>query len=283
MLALGLTKEQIRTRALRAQIRRLYRGVYTTAPETLPPLARETAVLLACRDHAVLSHLTALNLWRVFPNPVRTNSVHVLVNIEYTTGRGLQGVTVHRTSSLPRGQVRRHEQLLVTSPERTLLDCALLLEPRRLEKALDESLARHLTSLTKLREMLDGHRHAPGSKRLGTLVDGRSRPTVTIEEMEERFLMLIRQAGFPEPLTQVRVYEQDLDFYWPDARFAVELDSRSWHMIPSKFDNDRRKDQILRDHGIAVARSTWNQITEHPFEIVGHVGFQLGLAARSAA
>ncbi len=272
--AIGLTRSQIETRLTRAQLRSVYRGVYTAVPGSLSPLAAATAALLACQPNAILSHVSALNLMPLLPRQVVSGTTHVLVT-NGQRGLKLEGITLHQTASLAQREVRRIERLPVTSPERTLLDCAPLLAPHQLETALDEALAQRLTSLAKLEATLERHPHRRGLARLRALITDRDRPTVTKSVAEARFLELIRAARLPDPVTQAIVYGQSIDAYWPEAHFGVEVDGRTWHVQPRKFENDRRKDQILRDHGITVARTTWNQITNESLELIAHVSGQI--------
>ena len=53
----------------------------------------------------------------------------------------------------------------------------------------------------------------------------------------------------------------ELDFYWPDARLAVEVDGRAFHRTRRAFHEDRRRDRRLAAEGIQVARIPWLDLT----------------------
>lgn len=97
-------------------------------------------------------------------------------------------------------------------------------------------------------------------------------------EAEERFLALMREAGLPTPHTQVEMHGFRVDVYWPEARFAVEFDGLQWHNRAKKsFERERRKQQVLQDHEIEVARTTWEQITQEGLQLVVHISRRLAI------
>ncbi len=69
-------------------------------------------------------------------------------------------------------------------------------------------------------------------------------------------LALIRAASLPDPLVNAHLAGYELEFYWPDARFAVELDGFRFHSSHGAFERDRRKDNDLRRIDVAVMRVT---------------------------
>jgi hypothetical protein len=46
----------------------------------------------------------------------------------------------------------------------------------------------------------------------------------TGSEAERRFLELCRRHGLPPPQANLWIAPHDIDFFWPDARLAVEID-----------------------------------------------------------
>jgi very-short-patch-repair endonuclease len=63
----------------------------------------------------------------------------------------------------------------------------------------------------------------------------------------------------------------EFDFCWPDRRLIVEADSFAWHRTRRAFENDRRRDQLLRKSGWTPVRITWRQIHERPAEVIAAV------------
>jgi very-short-patch-repair endonuclease len=53
----------------------------------------------------------------------------------------------------------------------------------------------------------------------------------------------------------------ELDFYWADARLAIEVDGGAFHRTRRAFQEDRARDRALAVEGIQVARVTWRDLT----------------------
>jgi predicted transcriptional regulator of viral defense system len=68
MAAIGLRRSSIAHRVRRGTLRRLFRGVYAVGP-LQAEFTRAFAALLACGEHAVLSHRDAATLWKLPARP----------------------------------------------------------------------------------------------------------------------------------------------------------------------------------------------------------------------
>ena len=136
--AAGISDDAIDRCIVRGQLRRVHRAVYAVGHTAPAPLADETAALLACGPHAVLSHQTAARLWKLLPD----GDARIHVTIRGRHGARPTGVTVHRTRRLNRSEVRTVERLPITSALRTLLDLAANVDLRTLERAVEQALAR---------------------------------------------------------------------------------------------------------------------------------------------
>jgi very-short-patch-repair endonuclease len=271
--AAGLTDDMIKTRITRGQLTPTRRGVYAVGPVDTP-LAVETEAILLCGPTACLSHLTAVRIWELLRWTDPLDEVQVTV-VDSDRGRSHPGIHVHRSSTLARTDVRTIQRLPVTSVERTLVDAAQRLTPRQLERALDEALARRLTSANKLDQAVAAS-NSRGTSALRRLMHSRRAPlTITHSEAEERLLALIRDANLPAPTLQARLHGYSVDVYWPQARFAVEVDGYAWHTNKSNFTRDRRKDRVLADHGIALTRVTWDQLQREPLQLIAHFARRL--------
>ena len=88
-------------------------------------------------------------------------------------------------------------------------------------------------------------------------------------------LALARAAGLPAPLVNVRRHGFEIDFLWPDAGVAVEVDGYAFHSGRDSFERDRRRDQILLAAGITVLRVTWRQLTTEPLAVAASLAAAL--------
>jgi very-short-patch-repair endonuclease len=82
-------------------------------------------------------------------------------------------------------------------------------------------------------------------------------------------------AGLPAPEVNFPFGGWRLDFYWPAARFALEVDSHGFHSSRYRFERDRRKDNQLRRAGIEVMRIVRRELTDRSHGIIADVTREL--------
>lgn len=104
-------------------------------------------------------------------------------------------------------------------------------------------------------------------------------PPVTRSELERRILELIRDAGLPRPVANVRVAGYEVDLCWLDQRVIVEADGRRYHDTPQALERDRQRDLELGASGWRVIRITWRQLIERPEQIITTLRHALGATA----
>ena len=264
-------------------LRPRHHGVYAVGHLAAIPGGPEAAAPLALRPGAALSHVTALRWWGIDGGPRRpgvqsppAGTIHL--TLPGNRARGPAGVVVHRSTILTSRDLRIHDGLPVTAPARTLLDVPGELAPRELERALDTGLVQRRVTPREINDVLGrAGRHAgrhAGRAVLRDLVDAHSHTTFTRSEAEERFLAIVRGAGLPEPLVNVRRHGFELDFLWPRERgreIAVEIDGYAFHGGRAAFERDRRRDGILYAARIDVLRFTWRRLTEEPLAVVAEI------------
>jgi very-short-patch-repair endonuclease/predicted transcriptional regulator of viral defense system len=274
LLAAGIANRTIYRLVASGHLHREHRGVYAVGHTAPAPLADETAALLACGEHAVLSHYTAVLMHRLIPHG--DGRIHVTIRGRH--GPDPTGVTVHRTKALTRGEVTTLHGLPVTSPIRTIFDLASGAEVATVERAVEEGLVQRLVSERALR----AHAATVTGQRSATLVtaifDAHSEPGITKSKAERRFRALLRAAQLPPPLTNVRVHGYSLDCYWPDLGVVVEVQGYQFHSTRRKFEHDTRKAAALAAAGLSVSYVTWLQMENEPFAVVARVAQTLAVA-----
>ena len=125
-----------------------------------------------------------------------------------------------------------------------------------------------MTEAQALRLVTDGQltEAAKTSSALRALLhDG---PRLTGSEAERRLLSLIRKAGLPKPQTNTKVHGKNVDAYWPEHHLVMEVDGFAFHGHRQAFEQDRRTDRRLTNHGITVLRTTWRELTDAPERVV---------------
>lgn len=273
--AAGVSHSAIVRRLHNGRLEYVHHGVYALPHTSDIPLATEAAALLASGPGAALSHHTAATLWGLRPGIARP--VHV--TIPEDRGRpALSGVKLHRSRILTPGDIRILDGLPVTSPARTLLDVAIALPDRDVERLMNEAIySRRLVTLQQLSALLKRVGGHPGRRRLTRLVANHAGDTRTDSPPEELMFGLIREAGLPEPRLRAHVLDYRLDLYWPELKLAVEIDAYGTHGSPERFESDRRRDaRLLTELGIAVIRLTRPMVENRPHEALALVSRAIG-------
>jgi very-short-patch-repair endonuclease len=202
--------------------------------------------------------------------------VEVEVSVGAQRSSRLPGVTVHRSRILESRDVWIRQGLPVTSPARTLLDIAPTATARQLEIAFDRAIVEKILRPAHVRELLDRAGGHHGRGRLAAVFERESgATTVTASDNEERMLALLRQAGLPTPQVNFPYESWRLDFYWPQARFAVEVDSHRFHSSRYRFARDRRKDNALRRADITLMRIIDDEITDRSHGLIADITREL--------
>lgn len=127
----------------------------------------------------------------------------------------------------------------------------------------------------------------PGHGRLRRAIELYREPAFTRSGLERRFLDLVDGAGLPRPVTAFNVAGHELDVYWPQERFAVELDVFETHGTRAAFERDRLRQEDLKLAGVEMIRVTGRRLEREPRQVLGRLARLLeqrrrGLTPRSA-
>lgn len=270
LYSLGFSEGQIRSRVISGWLHRLHYGVYAVGHKRITSEGRWMAAVLAGGPGAVLSHADAAALWSIRPEP---RSERVDVTLRTRSGRRRRtGLRVHRPRRLPDDELSACQEIPCTTPARTILDLAGVLNPRPLERALDEADRLRLIEPDDPTELLRRHRGHPGARRLrGVLASHRIGSTLTRSELEERFLVLCHRHGLPQPAVNVPLLDYVVDFLWAGAAVVVEVDGHASHHTRRAFQDDRDRDGRLAVAGYTVVRFTWSDVVRRPAIVTDRV------------
>jgi very-short-patch-repair endonuclease len=272
--ALSISSKAIHGRTATGLLHREHRGVYAVGHTAPAPLAAETAALLACGEHAALSHHSAALLWNLIPHGDR--SIHVTIRGRH--GAHPDGVHVHRTNRLTLGEVRIEQSLPVTSPARTLIDIATDLDEQTFWWAVNEARVQKLVTERELEAAAAAARGSRGAPILAALLKSQKEPAITRSHAEKRFLWLIRAAQLPTPRANVRLHGSSVDAYWPDLGVVLEVQSHKFHSSRTAIEKDARKSAKLTAAGLIVVYVTWRQMFDEPYAVVARVAQALAHA-----
>jgi very-short-patch-repair endonuclease len=279
LAGLGLGPSAIEHALRRGRLHRIHQGLYSMVSfPALPDLAIELAAVLACGDAALLSHDSAAAVWGLRPS--FNGDVHVTV-IGKETGRRRPGIRVHRIDALDPRDIRRYQNIPITSPARALLEITPALSDRELERALDEALIHRLISHAAIAAVTNAYPHRRGVARLRALADPGRATTNTRSDGEEVLLAAIRRAGLPVPEVNAKVGNYTADFVWRAQRVIVELDGYDYHRGRAAFERDHQRDAEHQQAGFLVIRVTGRQLNRNLEAIL--VRIATALARRAAA
>ena len=159
----------------------------------------------------------------------------------------------------------------MTAVPRTLLDLAGSVRFDWLERMVERSEELKLFDLPAVESLLSRTKGHPGHGRLRKAI-ALYRPSIfTRSGLEKRFLELVIEAGLPQPRTNFVEHGFELDCYWPELRFVVELDLFETHGTHAAFERDRKRQEDLLLVGIGMTRVTGPRLDHEPEEVINRV------------
>jgi very-short-patch-repair endonuclease len=182
-----------------------------------------------------------------------------------TRRRAKRNFRVHFSSILAEEDRGVCQGIPVTAVPRVLLDLAIRARPEQTEGYLERAEDRELLDVRGVEDVLVRAGGHPGRGRLAqALAIYRPDPAFTRSKFEQRFRRLVIAVGLPVPSMNFNVAEFELDAYWPDLRFAVELDLFETHGSRAAFERDRHRQMELKLLGIEMVRITKPRLDREP-------------------
>jgi hypothetical protein len=263
---LGFSRASVSRAVSLGRLHSIDRSVYAVGHTNLSAHGRCLAAVFACGPGSVLSHYSAcwlLGLARWRPEPL-----HVTGPV---ARRPRLPVRIHRARRLEAADRLREEGIPVTAVPRTLLDMAARLRSGQLDKLVERSEELGLFDLRAVEDLLARTVGHHGHKRLRTAIALYKPSSFTRSGIEARFLELCLAAGLPQPHTNYVEHGFELDCYWPEFRFAVELDVYETHGTRAAFERDRLRQEELLLTGIAMTRVTGPRLEREPRQVIERV------------
>jgi very-short-patch-repair endonuclease len=272
---LGLGRHFIARDLERGRLHRVHRGVYAVGHRALTRYGHWMAAVLACGEDAALSHRSAAALWGI------RDTSRSETDVTASRERRRPGIQL-RIARLAPDETTTHHGIPVTTPARTLLDLAALLDEHRLARAAERAEALRLTSPTSLATLVARYPGRPGTPALRRLIElDRIQATTSRSKLERRFLSLLEAESLPRPLVNEEIHLDETtkvepDFTWRGHRLIVELDGYETHATRAAFERDRARDRALHAQGWRVLRITWRQLDDDAQTIAAELRALLG-------
>jgi hypothetical protein len=224
--------------------------------------------VLAVGPGALLSYHSAGWLWGIWRGGPKPFEVTAVVPRHHPAPRG---VVRHRARNLVDDDHALVDGIPVTSVARMLLDLAWKLRSEQLRRALARAEELGLLDLDAVAAVIGRNRGHHGAKRLRHALETYSPPAYTRSGFERRFVDHLVASGLPRPATGWNEMGHEIDVYWPEREFGIELDAFETHRTRDAFENDHERDLDFALGEIKTIRVTEHQFRRAPDEIAAKV------------
>jgi very-short-patch-repair endonuclease len=274
LMRIGFSRGSVVALTRSGHLAPIWRGAYRSGAV---PVGRLQIMSAICQQHpaAAIAFTTAGREWgfRHMTDP----RVHVLVPHAMTPT--VPEVVVHRCRRIDPVDValERPDGIRLTSPPRTLFDCAAILDDDQTASVIEQAMAERRCTMDTLFSTMVRLRHSrrPGSRRFETVLESRPALRGAARSMlERRVRAAIQHAGLPKPrvnhvvrLPSGHVYE--IDLCWPDHTLAVEVDHPFWHDREAESARDKLRDRKLSVAGWSAQRLSQEDVESRLADAVG--------------
>ena len=267
--ACGLSDDAIGVRVDNGRLHPMHRGVYAVGHAAPPLEGCFLGAVKACGEDSLLAGLAAGSHWEMMPWDHRLPEVLVIGRCAPRHPE----IDAHETSYLPPEDIRMHRGIPVTSPVRTLLDLAAILDHTWLRRAVRQAQSLGLVDLAVLTRRLRGPGPRRGRAKLRRIIA--TGPAPTRSALEDVVLDLLLEGGFAHPEVNEPLYLDGRkvvpDFRWPTQRLVLEADGAAWHDNKLAREDDAERQALLEAHGERVLRVSWAQAVGRGGETLSRV------------
>lgn len=253
-------------RQISASLPHVRRGAYCVErPETPAAMhaLRARAALNTHEDSQFLSHASAAIAWDLPVFQVDLARVH-LSRDRGQHAKVTPGVRYHSYRVAAEDRTHEHRNLRVTTPTRTVIDCALVMPTASAVVIADAALHRGLTSVSQLAHQVSEMSRRKGlaaARRVVALADSQSE-----SPGESRLRLILGDLGI-HVVSQAVIIDgrrtlARADFRVRDSRVLIEFDGRTKYKDdPERYhwEEKRRHDRLIAA-GYEVVRIVWDEL-----------------------
>jgi hypothetical protein len=263
LVALGLCRGAVAIRAVAGLLLRGCRGGSAVGHAGRTKRGWWMAAVLACGDGALLSHLSAAELY-----VLRRSGNTIDVTSPTRSRSGLKGIRLHQPRTLAPEHCTTIDGIPVTTIPRLIVDLAGMLDATGLKRVSQEADRQRLLDVEAVKRLT--HQPRKGIGKVIELIEAAEDTPDTKEEFEHRFHdFLTERPDIPRPVYNTLVEGYLVDVYWPRHGVIVELQSRTFHWHKTEDDADRFGDLIAL--GYRVYPVTWRALTREPEKVAGRL------------
>jgi len=259
LLGMGCPDSSLAGLIKRGDLITIARGVHRSA-HVAPHEDQLLVAACALSPHAVVGFTSAAKHWNFRRIPRR--GPHIL--LAHERALNIPGLIVHRCRRIDPIDVVDCGDLRVTSPPRTIFDCADMIGADATESVIEQLLDQQTCSMWMLTETLRrlGHHRRPGTRTFRAVLGRRPAWRRAVQtDLEKRVRDGFGEAGLPEPEAQYWIEtpagnRYRFDFAWPSAMVALEVDDSWWHAGAAASHMDKSRDLEVATIGWLTLRIT---------------------------
>ena len=276
LVAIGLTRRQVAIRSQQGALIAVGRRTFRVGGA---PASWEASVMAACLEHsAVASHRTAARLHGL-SGFAGCPIIEVMARERQSSGDSVVAL-VHRSTSLPTGDVATCGVIPATSVARTILGLAALeteVTDDALREAVDVAVRDGVATDRWLWWLLESRRCSGrnGVTRMEALLQDRS-DSPTESWLEREFLRVLSGAGLPLPVVQRRIrakggFVARVDCCYDSQLLCIEVKGHRSHSTQAQLTADARRENALVLAGYRVMSFTYDDVVCHPADVANVV------------
>ena len=282
----GLTRHQLDRLVAAGAVVEPVRGAYVDVRLADDPLSAIAAAALVLPPHVVACRGLAATLHGVDPRgPALDTAPVALQGLVPASNRApkWRGVSIYE-APLAASDVMELGGVLVTTPERTALDCARYLSPPMALAVLDRMAGLGLVDPEVLLVRIEEFRGDRGVGQARYLIAHIEPDAESYGESWFRLRLL--DAGFPRPDVQIWVPEEGpgafrVDVGWEHLRKGGEYDGGEFHSSQAQRDaDDARLDSLWHEHRWRVLPARKGAVLGRSLELELAFGELLGMAPK---
>lgn len=263
--ALGVTRLQLWRRVKSGEWVRELPGVWRLSWAQPTWMQRVWCASLWGGSGAFISHRAAAALWELDGIKLQEIELSALRRLRTT----VLWVVPHESAFIPKLMQRTRNGVALTSPSRTLVDLAGVVDDETLERTLEHAIRRGIVSVAEIRRILRllPARGRAGTGKLAQLLEGGVWSAGAQSELERQALRLFQRFGLPAPECQYTIFEGQrrlgiVDFAWPRAKVIVEAEGFQFHAGRKAWESD-----ISRYNELVVYRWTVLRLTRADLQV----------------
>jgi very-short-patch-repair endonuclease len=274
LISAGVSRHQVAHRLADGRLTERHRGIYQVGP-VLTERGKLRAALLAYHPLGTLSHAAASFLYAL-----RCELASGEPWVTVPPGRVMRrpGLSIVR-SSLEARDIRIRHGFRVTSPPRTVLDCARFLAMDDLEQMVADAHYRGIAREAELLAQLDRNPGKPGNRKLRAVLEIPGGAQRLRSAAEREMLRLLREHATNGYECNATIHGYEVDFLWRDLDLVLEVDGYDAHSGRRAFERDRVKIAALQARGVTVMPATGRRIRHDPTGVIEDLEAALRAAA----